>query len=249
MGGGGCCVGNCCIANCGFCCIGDFFGCSSDGSCCVGNCADSGGPGSDTHAQKISNELASIRERAANFAREQEEQITKDIDDSMTEFLEWIESINSKKIGGRALSINVERLKRLNRDMHDDVEGFIGRQLNERLVSTDNEVTNILAEPDDKKRKKNFDDFYERIKREAVRELIKKIEESVERQSDSVEREIKNRMDEVQSSMQGELKALRELQTAQQSEASALKEKQLEYMYYLDLCDTMDEELKRAEAN
>ena len=188
-----------------------------------------------------------MKDRAGKYAEEQEKQITEDIDASMTDFLKWIESINNRKIGDRALSINVERLKRLNCDMHDDVEGYIKRHFEERLIPTDSEIINILAETDDKKRKKNFDAFFERIKHEAVNELIKKMDESVARQSDSVEREIKNRIDEVQSSMQEELNALRELQTAQQTEVSALKAKQLKYMYQAELCDTMSEELKRAE--
>ena len=244
-GGGGCCVGDCCVANCGFCCIGDFFSCSDSG-CCVGNCSDSGGRGSDTHATKIANELAQMREKAKKEAKKQEQEIIKEINDSMSEFLNWLEGINSRKVGGRALSINIDRVKKLNKDMEDDVVGFIGRRLDDRLVATDSQVSVILAEPDDAKRKKNFDDFYDRIKHDAIRELIKEVESAVDRQSDSIEREIQLRMNEVQSSMKDELNALEELKEAQKSQKSEIFKKQAEYMYYEDLCDIMDENLKRA---
>lgn len=252
MGGGGCCD-ICCVMNC---CIGDFFSCSDSG-CCVGNCSDSGccvsdgsgGGGYDNHADVIANELATMKERARKYAQKQEAEILQDIDDSMKDFLDWLEKINSQKIGGRTLSINVERLQRLNRDMHDDVEGFIGRRLDERLVPTDSEVSSILAERDDKKRKKNFDAFYDRIKRDAVRALIKEIETSVDKQNDSIEREIQNRMDEVQSSMNTELEALQDLQMAQKAEASEVATKQVEYLYRENLTFIMSAELKKAEAN
>ena len=130
--------------------------------------------------------------------------------------------------------------------MEDDVVGFIGRRLDDRLVATDSQVSVILAEPDDAKRKKNFDDFYDRIKHDAIRELIKEVESAVDRQSDSIEREIQLRMNEVQSSMKDELNALEELKEAQKSQKSEIFKKQAEYMYYEDLCDIMDENLKRA---
>ncbi|MBR4695472.1 MAG: hypothetical protein IKO94_05265, partial [Selenomonadaceae bacterium] len=68
-----------------------------------------------------------MRDKAKKDAKEQEEAIIHEIDDSMSGFLQWIEEINHRKIDGRALGINIDRLKKLNKDMHDDVVGFIGR--------------------------------------------------------------------------------------------------------------------------
>ncbi|MBR3457555.1 MAG: hypothetical protein IKH16_05300 [Selenomonadaceae bacterium] len=188
-----------------------------------------------------------MRDKAKKDSKEQEEAIIHEIDDSMSGFLQWIEEINHRKIDGRALGINIDRLKKLNKDMHDDVVGFIGRRLDERLVSTDSELATILGDPNDESRKKNFGKFYDRIRKDAIRALIKEVEEAVEKQSSSIEQEIQIRMKEVQSSMRDELRALEDLQKTQRSQKSDLAIRQVDYMYHADLCDTMSEQLGKAE--
>lgn len=247
MGGGGGCGDFCCIANCGFCCIGDFFSGGGGGGCCVGNCCVSDSPSikdpQEEHAAKIANELAEMRTKSGNDANKQEEDIIKEINETMTEFIKWLQDVNKKKYGGRTLNINIEKIKSLNLELHNKVVGFIGKKLDDKLVQTDSEVSIILAEPNDKKRKKNFDDFYQARLRDAIRDLIKMIEVSVREQSESIEQEIKNRIQEVNNSMNEETKAFEELQQMKAEENSRVAEKQIECMYYENLCDIMYDQL------
>lgn len=247
-GGGGCCVGNfsccvgnCCIGNCGFCCIGDFF----SSSCCVGNCGVGhiNDNSSNDITVKVAAELEKMKKRADEDARKQEADILKDINETMEDFIDWIKDENKNKYGGISLNINIDRIEKLNNDLRDDVVGFIGRKLSDRLVMTDKELDRILAEPDDGKRSKNFNDFYDRIFRDAIRELIKTIETSVKKQSESIEAEIQIRLKEVNRSLEREVKEFEELQAAVKSEGDALARKQIEYMYQDGLCDVMLKEL------
>lgn len=256
-GGGGCCIGDCCVANCGFCCIGDFFSSSGSG-CCVGNCcvSDCGSDKSEekhreeNHQAAIANELAKMRKRSDKDAKKQEEDIITDTNETMEEFIKWIQNdVNKRKIGGKTLSINIDKIRELNDDLRKKIVGFIGKRLADRLIQTDPEVSTILAEYDDAKRKKNFDAFYEDRKREAIRELIKEIETSVREQSDNIEREIQNRIKELNNSMTQETQALEELRKLKSQEDSRLAEKQVEYMYYADLCGIMFNELKLSSLN
>ena len=80
---------------------------------------------------------------------------------------------------------------------------------------TDPEVSTILAETDDAKRKKNFDDFYDNRLREAIREMIKEIETSVREQSEAIEREIQNRINELNNNMAQETRAFEEIKYRQ----------------------------------
>ena len=249
---GGCCVGNCgfcCVANCGFCCV---FKCSDCGDCCVSNvprarsCSDSPSRSIPTEQKDkidftaiIANEIADMRNKASNRAKSEEELILKDIDESMNEFIKWVESENKKKYDGTSLNINVDQIRKLNSDMRSEVVGFIGTQLAKRLVQGDKELAPILAERNDKLRKKNFQDFYDRVFREAIRALIKKIEEAVRKQSASIEKEIQTRLDEVNRSMNDEMKELEELQKVRSQEKAKLSDKQVEYMYYDSLCDVI----------
>lgn len=255
MGGGGgcgdfCCVANCCVANCGFCCIGDFFSCSDSG-CCVGNCGDTsrGKTAKEDHAAIVANELAEMRKRSATDAKKQENDIIDDVNETMEEFIKWIQDVNKKKIGDKNLNINVTQIKKLNEDLRKKIVGFIGNKLDDKLVMTDPEVSTILAERDANKRKKNFDDFYNKRKREAIRQLIKEIESSVRSQSDSIEREIQNRIMELDNNMRQEARAFDDLRKMKVEQDSRLSGKQIEYMFYVNLCDIMFDELKTGNLN
>ncbi|MBR4153129.1 MAG: hypothetical protein IKT98_09255 [Selenomonadaceae bacterium] len=247
MGGGcGCCVGNCCIGdccvgNCSFCCV---FDCS-DGRCCVGNCgatATTSTPKED-HAVKTANELAEMRERSKKNAAEEEQQIVDNVNKTMTEFIEWLKDVNKSKIGGKNLDINIDKIRELNDELRKKIVGFIGTKLENRINSTDSEVSMILAERDDTKRKKNFDEFYVARMNDAIRDLITEIEDSVREQSDAIEREIQNRIKELNNVMAQETRAFEDLKKLKEQEDSRLAEKQVEYMYYADLCDVMYNEL------
>lgn len=244
-GGGGCCIANCCVGNCGFCCIGNFFG-SSDSGCCVGNCgvSSSSSTPKEDHAVKTANELAEMRDRAKKNAAEEEQKIVDNVNKTMTEFIEWLRDVNRTKIGGKNLDINIDKIRELNDDLRKKIVGFIGTKLEDRINSSDKDVSTILGEHDDAKRKKNFDAFYTARMNEAIRDLIDEIESSVREQSDAIEREIQNRIKELNNTMAQETRALEDLKKLKEQEDSRLAERQVEYMYYADLCDIMYDELK-----
>ena len=249
MGGGG----GCCIGDCGFCCIANccVFK-SSCSNCCVGNCGDrptSSKTYEADHAAVIANELASMRTRSATDAKREEESVIADVNKTMDEFIKWVQDVNNQKIGGRYLNINIDKIKELNEGLRKKIVGFISTKLNNKIVKTDPEVTTILAERDAAKRKKNFDDFYEKRLNEAIRELIGTIETSVREQSESIKREIQNRVRELNNNMNAETQAFEELKRIKAQEDYRVGEKQVEYMYYINLCDIMYDELKISSLN
>lgn len=246
--GGGCCVGNCCVANCGFCCV--FKTSCSDccvGNCCVSNCGDTPTPKRDPereHAAAIANELAEMRTRSAKDAKEDETRILTDVNETMADFIQWVKDVNKKKIGGKNLNINITRIEELNEELRKKIDGFIGKKLSDKIVMTDPKVSTILAEHDNAKRKKNFDAFYDKRRREAIRQLIDAVEKSVREQAEAIELEIQNRIRELNQSMAEETRAFEEIKTLKTQEDSRLGEKQIECMYYAALCDIMFNELK-----
>ncbi len=257
-GGGGGCGDFCCITHCGFCCV---FKCSDCGDCCVGHCSgdcggtrvSSGGGGGCSdyqedrqtkHAATIANELAEMKARSTTDAKREEDAILKDINETMDEFIDWLQKVNSQPYGGRALNINIAKINELNDELRGAVIGSIGKYLDEKLVMTDENVKNILSETNDRKRKKNFDNFYQQTLRDAIRKLIKIIEDSVQKQSESIEHEIQNRINEVRQSMTAETDAFEELQQIKQQKNSGMAEKRVEYMYYENLCDIMFDQLR-----
>lgn len=245
---GGCCIGDCCVTHCGFCCV--FDCCIGKSNCCVGEHATPSNSSSskkhqeEDHAAMIANELAEMRSRSASEARRQEEEVIAETNKTMEEFIKWIQDKNKEKYGGRSLNINIERIKELNEQLRKKIVGFIGKRINDKIVDTNPEVSTILSERDNSKRKKNFDEFYQARMRDAIRELIVAIETSVREQSDSIEREIQNRIKELNNTMTEETRALEDLKRLKEQENSRVAEKQVEYMYYINLCDIMYNEMK-----
>ena len=251
MGGGGGCGDFCCIGDCGFCCV---FDCciGNSGGCCVGNCGDCSDCSGDRasissrnedsnqkHAAMIANELAEMKAKSAKEAKKSEEEIIKDINETMKDFSDWLNKINATKYGGRSLNINIDRVKKINNDLRDEVVGFIGKRLDNELVMTNPKVSTILEDRNDSMRKKNFDNFYQEELRKAIKELIKTIETAVRKQSESIEKEMQVRLNEVNNSLREETEAFEELQKVKQQEGSKLAEKQVEYMFYETICDVM----------
>lgn len=240
--GGGCCIGDCgfcCIADCGFCCVMDFC---SDSGCCVG---DSPSPrGSSGESVDIANELAEMCEVAARKALEEENNIIEQVNGGVEDFLRVIQEINEKAYGGRKLNINEVGLREENQRLINETRGFIGRRLSDRLVNTDAEVSVILAERNKHERKKNFDDFYNRILKEAMEALAKRIEESGKKQWELIVGALDQRMAEVESSMDRIEHEYGELIEKREHEKSKADESRKGYMYLLELDELLLDQIR-----
>ena len=171
--------GACCVGDFLGCCIGDFHlpclfdsGCCVGNSCCVGNA--SGPSESEQHAKKVADELADMKERIHVSTSQQENEIIDYINQSMNVFMKEIEQLNKQSFAGEYLKINTSAIKKKNEELKSRVVGCVGNVMDERLVQTDKELSAILEERKDKKRKKNFEAFIKRVKRMLWSNLKKK---------------------------------------------------------------------------
>lgn len=228
--GGGCCVGNHPIIDF----IKDIF-CSD--SCCVGNA--SGPSESEQHAKKVAEELAEMKEKSEKSSTQTEQKIMDYINRSMDSFMIEIEKINQQDFFGEKLNINTKAIREKNEQLNKQVVGCISTVLNTRLVQTDKELSTILEERDEKKRKENFSAFVEKVKKQALSKLRTEIEKAVKAQSEMVSKEIKTRQKEVDARMEESIKELTEIMEVKEKSESELKKKQVDYMYQSALCDLL----------
>lgn len=226
--GGGCCVSNHPILD-----FLDSFFCGD--SCCVGNAP--GPSASEQHAKKVAEELAEMKEKSGKSSSETERKIMDYINRSMDSFMIEIEKINQQSFFGEKLNINTKAIREKNEQLNKQVVGCISSVLNTRLVQTDKELSTILEERDDKKRKENFEKFVERVKKQALSKLKTKIEKTVKAQSEVVSKEIKIRQKEVDARMEESIRELTEIMEVKEKSESELKKKQVDYMYQSALCD------------
>ena len=235
----GCCVGDCCVIDCGFCCIMDF--CSDRGSSCSYHPQEKI---TVDHSKKIADELAAMKKRAAKEGKQIGDEAFSNINIYMQQFIDHLKTINEGNYGGKKLNIKIDVIEQEIRKLRSEVANFIGDRLNERLILTDSELSIILEERDDKKRSKNFDDFYTRVHKKAVLDLVGKIEEVIAKQFAMVDSEIRTRLKEVDSSMKDALQSYNDAQKLKEQQDASLAQKQIDCMYKVTVADILIDELK-----
>lgn len=235
----GCCIGNCCIMDN---VVGDFFRNIFGES---GGCSYHPGPSeTEAHAKKIADELAAMKESIRESSEEKEKEIIDYINKSMNDLIQLLEDVNREQFGGKSLNINISGIRVNNEDLKKEVVGSIGNVMDERLVLTDRELSLILEERNDKKRNKNFDSFCERVQRQALDALSKKIESTVREQEDMIRREIESRLNEVDRKMESATKAYTDIVDVKEKDELKMAETQIKYIYQYGLTDILLDQLE-----
>lgn len=234
--GGGCCIGDfCCVVNlgCGFCCIAEI----SCSDCCVGY--SSAPRDSVDHEKEVAEELANMRKRADEEAQREENDVLSKIDERINAFLRETEEYNRQNYGGKQLNINIEVLRERIDKLREEVSGFIGRKLSDRLQLKDKVLSLILDGRNKENRKQKFEDFYQDIMLEAKEALVEKIREMGEEQIAVIDDAINQRLDEVDEAMASAEIEYRALLKAYENDKMEVTVKKVDLEYRLRLCELM----------
>lgn len=195
---------------------------------------------STSDAVDVSNELAEIKENTRIHTSEIEKKIIDFMDNGTNEIIAEIEKHNVDDFGGKSLNINIKGIRQKNEALKKDVIGHFGDDIDKRLVQTDKELSLILKEKDDKKRKRNFDDFVKRVYDDAFANLKKQIEKTVNEQRETIEQEIKTRLEEVNKSMSTAENSYNEI-LAKKEKNEDMAAKQINIMYENELFSILGE--------
>lgn len=235
---GGCCVGNfaCCVID-----LPCFFD-SGCGDCCVGNTSEP--TESEKHAKKIANELAEMKEKMNESTEKKENEIIDNVNKSMDSFMKEVDSLNKQLFAGESLRINTKAIREKNEALKKMAVGCVSNEMNRRLVQTDKELSTILEERDEKKRKKNFDKFIGRVQKTALEKFKKEVEKTVKAQSKVVSDEITARQKEVNGELEESIKELTAIVEIKNKNNSELEHKQVQYMYQSTLCELLLREVE-----
>ncbi|MBD5488682.1 MAG: hypothetical protein HDR13_07785 [Lachnospiraceae bacterium] len=184
--------------------------------------------------------LAELKKDIRGKTEKAEEKIIDNINESLNKLLEELEQVNGQSFGDKTLNINIKEIKSKNEKLKKDVVGFIGNYMDDRLVLSDYELSKILQELDDGKRKREFDAFCKKLHRQAVTRLTSKIATTVHKQEEIVRKEIQNRLTEVEQNMQEATKAYEEIFRMKDAQDSAgIEEKQIKYCYQYELAEIL----------
>ena len=231
--GSSCCIGDCCVMDNR---IGNFFRDLFGGSSCGYYPSQSA---TEAHAEKIANELAEMNEQVKNSSMKAEEDIISYINRSTDNLLTELDKLGKREFGGKRLNLDIAEIRAENARMTNDVKGSVSRVMTDRLVETDPELSAILAEQDDKKRKKLFDEFVNRVQKTAILNLRDAIEKTVKAQSAMVEKVILDRVSEAEDGLKRATESYeRALQSVRKGKEAAWQD-QIDNMYLYELSDTL----------
>jgi hypothetical protein len=197
----------------------------------------------EQHATKIANELAEMKEHSRESSEKLEQEIMEYINRSANHFLDELEKLNHIDFGGTFLNLNIQEIRDKNAQLSDKVKGHIGNVIDDRLVLTDRELSIILKERDDKKRAKNFDNFVEKVREDAVKSLKDTIKTSVSEQSRVIEEKIQVRLSEVEKKKKQEEKAYTEILNSTRQGEVEKETTQIKYIYRYELFQRLYEQL------
>lgn len=197
----------------------------------------------EAHAKKIADELAEMKENIREASEKKEKKAIDYISESMNGLIKLFEDVNKKQFGGKSLNINIMGVRQNIEKLKKEVVGSIGNIMDERLVLTDKELSVILEERDDKKRKKRFDAFCKRIQKQALDGLYKKIETTVRKQEEMIKREIQSRLNEVDRNMKAATKAYKEIVDVKEKDESKMADTQIKYIYQYELSEILLDQL------
>lgn len=163
----------------------------------------------------------------------------------LNQFVSYLWKINDGVYGGKKLNIKMDVIERELHNLENEVTEFVGNRMDERLVLTDPKLSVILANEDDAERKRRFDEFYVTIHRLAVKDLGQEIKTVIAKQFAIVNKEIRDRLDEVDQSMKDALDEYRQAEKMKMEKNDDLSYKQIEYMYRIDLARILDETISK----
>lgn len=239
-GGGGCCVGKCCVINC---CIGkaikDFF-CSD--SCCVGNSTKREESydvnTADLQATvKIQKALTEFRSDTQSRSAKLENEIIKESRESLDNFIDELRTYNNIRYGNRRLNINISSIEREQRNTEDQIHGFIVKRVIKRISLDDNECCEILKLNPGSEKSNKLDAFYKKVLQEAVNELSHILRNTMENQTDSVEKRIQQRIDGIVDVCETKTVNFEKIQKMKMNDEDKIEQEQMRLSHYIALCD------------
>jgi len=188
-----------------------------------------------SHAEKVAEELAEMKEEMGEASGAMEQELMTYAEINLEAFMKALEGINHQTYGGKQLDLNLSALREKNKKIKDKISGAISKVVDGRLVLTDNELSEILKEEDDKKRGKDFRNFVVKVQKQALNQLKKEFDKVIEEQSQAIHRTIEQRIQEMDRNMQASMREYEKLVEQKRNNDEKLKHTEMEYMYRFEL--------------
>lgn len=165
-----------------------------------------------------------------------ENEIIKRARNGLDQFLEMLKKQNQKTFAGRKLNLNISAIERDNREMEDMIHGFIKKRV-QKEVSTDNEECyKILGMEKGEAKKKAMKKFLDNVTSKAITDLAEELKKVIRRQSENIEDRVQVRIDEIEVSLNDNLKKFDKIKALKESDSAELEAEKLEFSSVSTIC-------------
>ncbi len=155
---------------------------------------------------------------------------------SLDEFLDMLKKQNQKTFAGRKLNLNISAIERDNRETEDMIHGFIKKRVMVDVSLSNQECLEVLKMEKGEEKKKAMKKFLDKITSTAIIDLSEELRKVIRRQSENIEDRVQVRIDEIEASLDDNLKKFDKIKSLKETDSNELEAEKLELISVSSVC-------------
>lgn len=185
---------------------------------------------------RINNALTDFRLQSETNSDRLEIEIIKAARGGLDQFLDMLKKQNKKTFAGRKLNLNISAIERDNRETEDMIHGFIKKRVLKEVSLDNTKCREVLQMEKGDAKKKAMDDFLKDVTSTAITDLSKELKKVIYRQSENIEDKVQVRIDEIEVSLNENMKKFDKIKSLKETNSAALEAEKLELSSVSAVC-------------
>lgn len=185
---------------------------------------------------RINNALTDFRAETEIQTDTTENQIIKLSRSGLDQFLNMLTKQNEKTFAGRRLNLNISAIERDNRESEDMIHGFIKKRVMKEVSLDNDECLSILGMEKGEEKKKAMKKFLDKVMSKAITDLSEELRKVIRRQSENVEDRVQVRIDEIEVSLNDNMKKFEKIKSLKETDSAELEKEKLELISVSSIC-------------
>lgn len=174
---------------------------------------------------RVQRELTQFRVKSEKESDSLEKGALKEARNSIDDMIDFLKGINKRTYAGQKLNLDLDRLRRENRQTEDIINGYIKKRIQKRVSLDDPRCLEILKMQKGAAKERAMTNFLNSVLKESVEGLATEIKKSMSRQLENIEDQINVRIDNYNMLSQEKLEALSEIERIKNTDEHDLESK------------------------
>lgn len=185
---------------------------------------------------RINEALTEFRLQSEVQSDSLENKIIKDAREGLDAFLDMLKKQNHQTFAGRKLNLNISAIERDNREMEDMIHGFIKKRVQKEVSTNNSKCREVLMMEKGDAKKQAMDNFLKEVTSTAITDLSEELRKVIRRQSENVEDRVQVRIDEIEVSLNDNMKKFEKIKSLKETDSAELEKEKLELISVSSIC-------------